>query len=133
MGKRRLSAQPLRIVARGHQQRGGGVGAHALAASSAGAASATRSSRWRSSVSISALSCWWRSAMDLRASFVAASGPGSGVVGRNAATVLTSWARFIPATDHGLVRRSEEHTSELQSRQYLVCRLLLETTKNLTD
>src|SRR3712207_7132376 len=29
-----------------------------------------------------------------------------------------------------LVRRSEEHTSELQSRQYLVCRLLLEK-KNL--
>src|SRR3712207_8707556 len=26
--------------------------------------------------------------------------------------------------------RSEEHTSELQSRQYLVCRLLLEKTKN---
>src|SRR5258707_4131174 len=25
-------------------------------------------------------------------------------------------------------KRSEEHTSELQSRQYLVCRLLLETT-----
>src|SRR3712207_8254062 len=25
-------------------------------------------------------------------------------------------------------RRSEEHTSELQSRQYLVCRLLLEKT-----
>src|SRR3712207_7883147 len=25
-----------------------------------------------------------------------------------------------------LARRSEEHTSELQSRQYLVCRLLLE-------
>src|SRR3712207_8446333 len=25
-----------------------------------------------------------------------------------------------------LLRRSEEHTSELQSRQYLVCRLLLE-------
>src|SRR5947209_11696552 len=33
----------------------------------------------------------------------------------------------------GLVReynRSEEHTSELQSRQYLVCRLLLEKKKN---
>src|SRR3712207_8856034 len=28
------------------------------------------------------------------------------------------------------VRRSEEHTSELQSRQYLVCRLLLEKKKN---
>src|SRR5947209_17066659 len=26
-------------------------------------------------------------------------------------------------------RRSEEHTSELQSRQYLVCRLLLENKK----
>src|SRR3712207_7955208 len=26
----------------------------------------------------------------------------------------------------GCLRRSEEHTSELQSRQYLVCRLLLE-------
>src|SRR3712207_8910122 len=32
-----------------------------------------------------------------------------------------SWARSS--------RRSEEHTSELQSRQYLVCRLLLEKKK----
>src|SRR3712207_6909543 len=32
-------------------------------------------------------------------------------------------ARRLPA-------RSEEHTSELQSRQYLVCRLLLEKKKN---
>src|SRR3712207_8845030 len=30
-------------------------------------------------------------------------------------------SRFSPVAD-----RSEEHTSELQSRQYLVCRLLLE-------
>src|SRR3712207_7450886 len=30
---------------------------------------------------------------------------------------------------HGKVTRSEEHTSELQSRQYLVCRLLLEKKK----
>src|SRR3712207_7305458 len=30
------------------------------------------------------------------------------------------------------LQRSEEHTSELQSRQYLVCRLLLEK-KNYTD
>src|SRR3712207_7491254 len=29
------------------------------------------------------------------------------------------------------LHRSEEHTSELQSRQYLVCRLLLEKKKNL--
>src|SRR3712207_7285397 len=34
---------------------------------------------------------------------------------------------------HGHVRlRSEEHTSELQSRQYLVCRLLLEKKKIMT-
>src|SRR3712207_9350312 len=31
-----------------------------------------------------------------------------------------------------LVGRSEEHTSELQSRQYLVCRLLLEKKKKRT-
>src|SRR3712207_6878568 len=31
-----------------------------------------------------------------------------------------------PGVEH---RRSEEHTSELQSRQYLVCRLLLEKKK----
>src|SRR3712207_7714824 len=31
--------------------------------------------------------------------------------------------------DFVLNRRSEEHTSELQSRQYLVCRLLLEKKK----
>src|SRR3712207_8791601 len=35
--------------------------------------------------------------------------------------------RLRPATR----RRSEEHTSELQSRQYLVCRLLLEKKKNI--
>src|SRR5258707_1545175 len=29
------------------------------------------------------------------------------------------------------LKRSEEHTSELQSRQYLVCRLLLEKKKNM--
>src|SRR3712207_7402758 len=33
------------------------------------------------------------------------------------------------AEERGLAVRSEEHTSELQSRQYLVCRLLLEKKK----
>src|SRR3712207_7037711 len=33
---------------------------------------------------------------------------------------------------HRLEERSEEHTSELQSRQYLVCRLLLEKKQNIT-
>src|SRR3712207_8921280 len=36
-----------------------------------------------------------------------------------------------PATNEGGSRRSEEHTSELQSRQYLVCRLLLEKKKTI--
>src|SRR3712207_6872704 len=35
------------------------------------------------------------------------------------------------ATSHSA--RSEEHTSELQSRQYLVCRLLLEKKKTHND
>src|SRR5258707_8292944 len=34
-----------------------------------------------------------------------------------------------PGAEAGLRARSEEHTSELQSRQYLVCRLLLEKKK----
>src|SRR3712207_9226179 len=38
--------------------------------------------------------------------------------------LLAAWALFSVTT------RSEEHTSELQSRQYLVCRLLLEKKKN---
>src|SRR3712207_7319030 len=33
-------------------------------------------------------------------------------------------SEFVPG-----IERSEEHTSELQSRQYLVCRLLLEKKK----
>src|SRR3712207_8532023 len=33
---------------------------------------------------------------------------------------------------HRVTPRSEEHTSELQSRQYLVCRLLLEKKKQDT-
>src|SRR3712207_7253268 len=37
---------------------------------------------------------------------------------------LAAFARLLAA-----VERSEEHTSELQSRQYLVCRLLLEKKK----
>src|SRR3712207_7870836 len=34
------------------------------------------------------------------------------------------------AIQYAIDNRSEEHTSELQSRQYLVCRLLLEKKKN---
>src|SRR3712207_8280790 len=36
-----------------------------------------------------------------------------------------------PETTMKIAKRSEEHTSELQSRQYIVCRLLLEKKKTL--
>src|SRR3712207_7371994 len=39
----------------------------------------------------------------------------------------SSFGRSVPPSS-----RSEEHTSELQSRQYLVCRLLLEKKKKKT-
>src|SRR3712207_9040869 len=40
------------------------------------------------------------------------------------------WERLLQELGvNGDERRSEEHTSELQSRQYLVCRLLLEKKK----
>src|SRR5476651_2881542 len=44
--------------------------------------------------------------------------PGRSPAGRRRAACAPRWRR-----------RSEEHTSELQSRQYLVCRLLLEKKK----
>src|SRR3712207_8811372 len=43
---------------------------------------------------------------------------------RTASSSVSSWVRSP---------RSEEHTSELQSRQYLVCRLLLEKKKYYYD
>src|SRR5258707_4332180 len=45
---------------------------------------------------------------------------------------LASWACLCPGSFESAGKRSEEHTSELQSRQYLVCRLLLEKKKNMT-
>src|SRR3712207_8061880 len=49
-----------------------------------------------------------------------------GVDGRRRAAAAVQ--AEVEGGDH-LVLRSEEHTSELQSRQYLVCRLLLEKKK----
>src|SRR2546421_7011396 len=48
----------------------------------------------------------------------------------------TGLALHAPATDRApasVDQRSEEHTSELQSRSDLVCRLLLEKKKKRTD
>src|SRR5947209_15640021 len=39
------------------------------------------------------------------------------------------FAGIVDSEGGGMKPRSEEHTSELQSRQYLVCRLLLEKNK----
>src|SRR3712207_8140395 len=45
---------------------------------------------------------------------------------------LEGGERVPSAVDVTHTLRSEEHTSELQSRQYLVCRLLLEKKKKKT-
>src|SRR3712207_8117388 len=44
---------------------------------------------------------------------------------------LAAAAPLRHVADGVVDERSEEHTSELQSRQYLVCRLLLEKKKNI--
>src|SRR5439155_23266591 len=51
-------------------------------------------------------------------------GQGKGVLG-----VLVSQVSELFENGHGGLLRSEEHTSELQSRGHLVCRLLLEKKK----
>src|SRR3712207_7339239 len=50
----------------------------------------------------------------------------SGISAETAVAAARQWA----LANRSLFRRSEEHTSELQSRQYLVCRLLLEKKKD---
>src|SRR3712207_8291198 len=52
--------------------------------------------------------------------------PGAAVAGQ----IRRVGGRSAATRRHG---RSEEHTSELQSRQYLVCRLLLEKKKKNTQ
>src|SRR5689334_24823939 len=49
---------------------------------------------------------------------------------RDRARAPTTHLRAIPGAR---ARRSEEHTSELQSQFHLVCRLLLEKKKNIRD
>src|SRR3712207_8541370 len=54
----------------------------------------------------------------------------SGLIGSAVAARLREDGHEIVGVGRGSAR-SEEHTSELQSRQYLVCRLLLEKKKSL--
>src|SRR3712207_8520114 len=51
---------------------------------------------------------------------------GSAVVRLAGLAALADHRRAEAAPGWPVILRSEEHTSELQSRQYLVCRLLLE-------
>src|SRR3712207_8184430 len=79
----------------------------------------------------------FRSRTELRSTMIA-------VLGFSAAALSISniWPQVWRSCRHGrtlglsptsswLAVRSEEHTSELQSRQYLVCRLLLEKKKHI--
>src|SRR3712207_7015181 len=61
--------------------------------------------------------------------------PGTGRPAEDSSRAVSALllAMSLPSTgvaDVIVARRSEEHTSELQSRQYLVCRLLLEKKNN---
>src|SRR5437763_11265455 len=53
-------------------------------------------------------------------------------VARRGVRLVGRGEKFFEAAADGGERRSEEHTSELQSPMYLVCRLLLEKKKNKT-
>src|SRR3712207_8134640 len=62
------------------------------------------------------------------------SAPTTSAPASSASAALGPWAKTATLTSlpSPLGRRSEEHTSELQSRQYLVCRLLLEKKEHTT-
>src|SRR3712207_7677426 len=49
----------------------------------------------------------------------------------NTCTMRGASASTVGSASDVTLARSEEHTSELQSRQYLVCRLLLEKKKKM--
>src|SRR3712207_4239940 len=57
--------------------------------------------------------------------------PGGPPEGLALPVLVEAWS--LPHDEELGVERSEEHTSELQSRQYLVCRLLLEKKNRIKD
>src|SRR2546422_8006032 len=69
---------------------------------------------------------------DARLLYVLAHGAGAGMRHPFLATISQRLAEREIATLRDLLR-SEEHTSELQSRLHLVCRLLLEKKKKKTQ
>src|SRR3712207_7075927 len=73
--------------------------------------------------------CWGERSICCSRGDAAGAATGRGRSARSAST-RSSPSELPGATGAG-TRRSEEHTSELQSRQYLVCRLLLEKKKKI--
>src|SRR3712207_7304524 len=73
----------------------------------------------------------FRSARDRRCFSVTSLAPSATRVGYSTSPArATTWSAVAAAPcSRSPCGRSEEHTSELQSRQYLVCRLLLEKKK----
>src|SRR3712207_8721404 len=69
--------------------------------------------------------------LPLRRKVVPGCVPGSILTETGSSSVGTSVS--VPSAASTKLTRSEEHTSELQSRQYLVCRLLLEKKKQPTQ
>src|SRR3712207_7038965 len=70
----------------------------------------------------------------LRAAIREGDAPNLGALAERGEAVWDAVSVFpsiTPAATAAIATRSEEHTSELQSRQYLVCRLLLEKKKNM--
>src|SRR3989442_2365077 len=90
-------------------------------------------------------SCWAETVppilKEVGFAFTAAMYSLAALYGVSAFTQRMNWSSAIRATGvrsgqlngmpvwRGVVKRSEEHTSELQSRPHLVCRLLLEKKK----
>src|SRR3712207_8311364 len=73
----------------------------------------------------------FRSRRDDRRAHTRPRGRDSGDTEHRLPALILALGLHLPRVEHTRVRalglvRSEEHTSELQSRQYLVCRLLLE-------
>src|SRR5258708_11015093 len=66
----------------------------------------------------------------LGVSVVGAKRTGSGCTGKGNGTAPLYHSEFLDNAGLGELYRSEEHTSELQSPDHLVCRLLLEKKKN---
>src|SRR5436309_15971034 len=72
-----------------------------------------------------------RRSSDLSRQWVVSISASTSIPSRNRITISATVARSPTSSDRAsnVILRSEEHTSELQSRENLVCRLLLEKKK----